>query len=119
MPVHTMGRIDVVLPDRLDQRLRVEAVTRYGGKKGSILRAVTEALEKWLESDEDRKLARKFAKTVKDPRTPIEVKKEAVGALAKTGMVGVELLAEIGSDHNVPESVRSQALKAIDFPGRR
>lgn len=30
----------------------------------------------------------------------------------------MELLSEIGADHFVPEAVRNQALKEIDFPYR-
>lgn len=114
-----MGRIDVVLPDQLERQLRMQVASRYGGKKGNLLRAVSEAIELWVASDESKKVAKRLAKTVRDPKTPTGVKEEAVAALAKTGMAGVDLLSEIGADHGVPESIRSQALKAIDFTGRK
>ena len=114
-----MGRIDVVLPDQLERQLRMQVASRYGGKKGNLLRAVSEAIELWVSSDESKKVAKRLAKTVRDPKTPTGVKEEAVAALAKTGMAGVDLLSEIGADHGVPESIRSQALKAIDFTGRK
>jgi alkylation response protein AidB-like acyl-CoA dehydrogenase len=114
-----MGRIDAVIPDLLDRQLRVEVARRFGGRKGDLLKAVTEALDQWVQTDEASKVAKKLARTVRDPKTPSSVKEQAVAALAKAGNAGLDLLAEIGGDHGVPESVRAQALKAIDFPNRR
>jgi len=114
-----MGRIEVVIPDSLDKKLRMEVVSRFGGKKGDLLRAVTEALERWLETDESKARARKLAKLIKDPKTPVGVKQDGVAALAKMGSAGLDVLIDISSIHDVPESVRSQALRALDFAGRR
>lgn len=114
-----MGRIDAVLPDPLDRRLRIEVARRFGGKKGDLLRALSEAIEQWIETDEAAKIAKTLAKTVRDPQSSSTVKEHAVAALAKTGQAGMELLAGIGGDRSVPDAVRAQALKAIDFPHRR
>lgn len=114
-----MARIDAIIPDALAKRLRVTVAQRFGGKKGDLSRGLEEAIAAWVESDEAAKLAKKLAKNVRDPQTPSSVKEHAVAALAKTGAAGLELLAEIGADHSVPEAVRTQALKAIDFPHRR
>jgi hypothetical protein len=46
-----MGRIDVNLDDKLEQRLRLAVVKRYGGKKGDLGKAVEEAIEKWLKEE--------------------------------------------------------------------
>lgn len=114
-----MARIDAIVPDALAKRLRITVAQRFGGKKGDLSRGLTEAIEAWVESDEAAKLAKKLARNVRDSRTPSSVKEQAVAALAKTGSAGLELLAEIGADHTVPEAVRAQALKAIDPPHRR
>lgn len=114
-----MARIDAIIPDVLAKRLRVTVAQRFGGKKGDLSKGLIEAIESWVQSDEAAKVARKLAKTVRDTKTPSSVKEHAVAALAKTGGAGLELLAEIGADHDVPEAIRSQALKAIDFPHRR
>ena len=114
-----MGRIEAVIPDPLEQRLRIEVVKRFGGKKGGILRAITEALEAWVDTDEEVKMAKTLGKTVRDPKSPTGVKQDAVAALARAGHAGHSLLAEIGADRAVPEAVRSQALKAIEFPHKR
>ena len=42
-----MGRIDAVIDDVLEKRVRVKAVERFGGKKGSLTEAIQEALEQW------------------------------------------------------------------------
>ena len=114
-----MARIDAVIPDSLAKRLRITVAQRFGGKKGDLSKGLAEAIEAWVESDEAVKVARKLYRNVRDPQTPSSVKEHAVAALAKTGSVGLELLAEIGADHSVPEAVRAQALNAIDFPHRR
>ena len=114
-----MARIDAVIPDALAKQLRVAVAQRFGGKKGDLTKGLSEAIELWVQSDEATRVARKLAKTVRDPKTPSSVKEQAVVALGKLGPGGVELLAEIGGDHDVPEAIRSQALKAIEFSHRR
>ncbi len=114
-----MARIDAIIPDALAKRLRITVAQRFGGKKGDLSRGLLEAIEAWVQTDEAAKIAKTLAKTIRDPQTPSSVKEHAVTALAKTGAAGQQLLAEIGGDGSVPESVRTQALKAIDFPHRR
>jgi alkylation response protein AidB-like acyl-CoA dehydrogenase len=114
-----MARIDAVIPDALAKRLRITVAQRFGGRKGDLSKGLVEAIEAWVQTDEAAKIARTLAKTIRDTGSPSSVKEHAVAALAKTGAAGLQLLAEIGGDGSVPESVRSQALKAIDFPHRR
>ena len=119
LSVDGMGRIDAVIPDPLEKRLRVTVAQRFGGKKGDLTRGLVEAIELWTQSDEATKVGKSLSKTVRDPKTPSSVKEHAVAALAKLGPGGVELLAQIGGDQSVPEAIRSQALKAIEFSHRR
>ena len=114
-----MARIDAEIPDALAKRLRVTVAQRFGGKKGDLTRGLAEAIEAWVQSDEASRMAKTLSKTIRDPQSPSSVKEHAVSALAKTGAAGQQLLAEIGADHSVPEAIRTQALKAIDFPHRR
>lgn len=44
-----MGRIDVVIADDLETKLRMKAVTDFGGKKGSLQSAIEEALRRYTE----------------------------------------------------------------------
>ena len=45
---HNMGRMQIVLPDSLEEKLRRKAADKFGFKKGSISLAVKDAVEKWL-----------------------------------------------------------------------
>ena len=77
-----------------------------------MLKAISHAIEMWISSDESKRLARILAKPIRDPKASVSVKQHAVTALATTGHAGRELLAEIGGDATIPDSVREQAFKA-------
>lgn len=47
-----MGRVDAVIKDELEKKLRMKAVEKFGGKKGSLTEALEDAIETWLNSDE-------------------------------------------------------------------
>ena len=43
-----MGRIDAVIPDELEKKLRMKAVEEFGGKKGSLTDALEAAIQLWV-----------------------------------------------------------------------
>jgi hypothetical protein len=43
-----MGKISVVLPDDLEERMRQKAIKEFGIRKGYLSKAVIKALESWL-----------------------------------------------------------------------
>ena len=43
-----MGRVNLVLSDDLERRLRLAVVNRYGGRKGDLSEAVEQAIRDWL-----------------------------------------------------------------------
>lgn len=43
-----MGKVVFVLPDELERKFRMRIVERYGGKKGALSKAVSEAIKLWL-----------------------------------------------------------------------
>lgn len=47
-----MGRINAIIPDELEKRLRMKAAEKFLGKKGAFGLAVTEAVELWLKQNE-------------------------------------------------------------------
>lgn len=47
-----MGRINAVIPDDLERKLRTKAAEKFGGKKGALGLAVTEAAKLWLKQEE-------------------------------------------------------------------
>ena len=46
-----MGRIDVILPDELEHKLRMEAGRRLGAKRGAFTEAITDAIALWLQDE--------------------------------------------------------------------
>ncbi|MFI5448327.1 MAG: hypothetical protein ACHQ03_00945 [Candidatus Bathyarchaeia archaeon] len=46
-----MGRLDVDVDDKLEQKLRMAVLKRYGGRKGDLKKAVVDAIEKWLKEE--------------------------------------------------------------------
>lgn len=43
-----MAKVNIVIPDDVLRELRHAVIERYGGEKGSLSRAVTEAIRLWL-----------------------------------------------------------------------
>jgi hypothetical protein len=43
-----MGRLDIVIPDELENELRMEIIKRFGGRKGDLSKALTEAIQQWI-----------------------------------------------------------------------
>jgi peptide-methionine (S)-S-oxide reductase len=46
-----MGRLDVEVEDKLEQRLRMAVLKRYGGRKGDLKKAIVDAIERWLREE--------------------------------------------------------------------
>jgi hypothetical protein len=44
-----MGRIDIILPDDKEKKLRMEVGRRTGVRRGALTDAVIEAIDNWLE----------------------------------------------------------------------
>lgn len=47
-----MGRIDIILPDDLEERFRREVARRLGMRRGNLTLAIQQAIELWLEKSE-------------------------------------------------------------------
>lgn len=45
-----MGRMQIVLDDTVEKKLREKAAQKFGLKKGSISNAVEEAIKVWLKA---------------------------------------------------------------------
>jgi len=43
-----MAKISVVISDELEKKLRVEAMQKFGMRKGYLSKALIEAIERWL-----------------------------------------------------------------------
>ena len=49
-----MGRINAIIPDALERKLRVKATQKYLGKKGALGLALSEAIELWLKKEDSK-----------------------------------------------------------------
>ncbi|HEY9245618.1 MAG TPA: ribbon-helix-helix domain-containing protein [Candidatus Methanoperedens sp.] len=70
-----MGRIDAIISDELEAKLRMQITKRFGGKKGDLVKAIDEAVHSWIEQTEfERSLnnlkrhCRPMGKTVDDEK---------------------------------------------------
>lgn len=45
-----MGRVDIILPDDLEERFREEVFKRFGMKRGNLTKAIEEAIVRWIEN---------------------------------------------------------------------
>jgi hypothetical protein len=50
-----MGRIDINLPDDIENKLRMEVGRRMGAKRGALTEAIVQAIDAWLEDDRVRR----------------------------------------------------------------
>ena len=48
-----MGRIDIILPDDKEKKLRMEVGRRMGAKRGALTEAIIQAIDAWLEEGEE------------------------------------------------------------------
>lgn len=64
-----MGRIDVILPEDLEEKFRMEAGRRLGAKRGAFTEAVIDALQTWIDPD--------LAKVVEEYRMAHKPRKKA------------------------------------------
>jgi hypothetical protein len=46
-----MGRIDIILPDDKEKKLRMEVGRRMGAKRGALTEAIIQAIDIWLDED--------------------------------------------------------------------
>jgi hypothetical protein len=69
--IDTMGRLDIVIPDKLERELRIEIINRFGGKKGDMSKAVSEAIEHWIRlptADDFKRIAWEYEKLKPEDR---------------------------------------------------
>jgi hypothetical protein len=50
-----MARIDIIIPDDLEQRFREEVFKRLGMKRGNMTLAIQEAIEQCIEKGDEKK----------------------------------------------------------------
>lgn len=101
-----MGRVEVNIPDELEQRLRMLAVTQHGGKKGSLHAVLTDAIQQYVDADPVKNLKA----TARDKKATKGTRSGALKALTKEGRAGLVALTEVGSDGEMENWLREQAV---------
>ena len=105
----SMGRIDVVLPDPLENQLRVEIAKRYGGKKGDLGRAVEAAIRLWI----GKPVVERLKRVAQNPALNSADRRMAIEALAEMGEAAVEPLLEIANAPQFSSQERHLALEKV------
>ena len=113
-----MGRIDAVIDDELEQRVKIEVIKRYGGKKGDLTRAIEEALRGWVDVD----FVGKLKAQATNSRLLVTEREEAVRMLGKLGYPALDALMEVA---NAPHLIvterdlaREMAKRVLEMRGR-
>lgn len=104
-----MGRIDAIIPEELESKVRMEVVKRFGGKKGDLQKAVMEALEMWVNSDVTQKLKQKAMK--KD--TTVTERIDIVDTLKTMGRWALSALGDLLEIENLTITEVKAINKAI------
>ena len=97
-----MGRIDVVVPDELELRLRIKAVRSHGGRRGSLSDAIQAAIEDYVKVDESAAIVQNLTKTLRDRSASLDVVRGAMKALAEMEEPGLLALTQVVVDPNCP-----------------
>ena len=97
-----MGRIDVVVPDELELKLRIKAVQSHGGRRGSLSDAIEAAIESYVQVDENAAIIQNLTKTLRDKTASLDVVRGAMKALAEVEEGGLLALTEIVKDPTCP-----------------
>lgn len=53
--LESMGRLDVVISDELEDQFRQEVAKEKGMKKGNLSKSIAEAIEIWIESNQKKR----------------------------------------------------------------
>jgi hypothetical protein len=57
--MYNMGRINIILPDDKEEKLRMEVGRRWGAKRGNFTEAIIEAIDAWIEKGEEETKVKK------------------------------------------------------------
>ncbi len=103
--VTTMGRIDAIISDELEAKLRIEIIKRFGGKKGDLQKAVEEAIKMWVNINAIEKLKTQAT----NPDLLPSEREAATRILGDMGFGTVDALLEIGNSSIILPSERDTA----------
>lgn len=85
--------MDFVIDDDLEMKLRMKALTKHGGKKGSLVTALQEAISQYVDEDPTDKAT----EVIKDKTSGRTARLHAVAAVADSGN-GVRKLLDLSTN---------------------
>ena len=105
-----MARLDVVVADDLENRFRIEIIKRYGGRKGDLSKAVTEAIEVWMNINEVKMLTQ----TANNFDLSVSERERAIKILGKCGKAAIPALNRIANNKKFGTKERELALVEME-----
>lgn len=86
-----MGRLDASVSDSIEEQFRMEAIKRFGARKGNLSRALEEAMDLWIKKDVLENLRQKAS----DPHITMQERNNIVDTIKTFGAVATVALSEI------------------------
>jgi hypothetical protein len=105
-----MARLDVIIADDLENKFRIEIIKRYGGRKGDLSKAISEAIEVWMSINEVKLLTR----TANNFDLSVSEREKAIKILGNCGKAAIPALNKIANNKKFGSKERELALAEID-----
>ena len=86
----SMGRLDAIINDTIEEQFRMEAIKRFGARKGNLSKALEEAMDLWVKKDTLENLKQK----IMSPETTFKDKKKIVDTMKSSGISAASYLSE-------------------------
>lgn len=110
-----MGRLDAIVNDSIEEQFRMEAIKRFGARKGNLSKALEEAMDLWVKKDTLENLKRK----IMSPETTKKEKIKLIDTMKASGMAAAPYLSECLKGPLVLSDDSSYITKAIQELIRR
>lgn len=85
-----MGRLDAIVDDSIEEQFRMEAIKRFGARKGNLSKALEEAMDLWIKKDVLETLKHKFTNI----ETSREERINLVDTMKASGMAAAPYLSD-------------------------
>jgi hypothetical protein len=105
-----MGRIDAIIPEELESKLRIEVVKRLGGKKGDLQKAIEEAIKLWINSP----IIEALKATAMNTNLNSNERQVAADNLGEVGYPAIYALNEVANNTELYSSEREKASKIVN-----
>jgi hypothetical protein len=105
-----MGRLDAIVNDSIEEQFRMEAIKRFGARKGNLSKALEEAMGLWIEKDVLENLKEKAMRR----DTIIADRESLVDAMKSHGISATVALSEMLKDSMLTSHELQYIARAIN-----